>query len=93
MNPCASVVDLDGIAAVARRHNLPLVVDNTLASPALIRPIEHGADIVWHSTSKFLSGSGQTIGGVICDAGRFDWEKAGGYNLITEPGRTMTASS
>jgi O-acetylhomoserine (thiol)-lyase len=85
VNPCASVVDLEGIAKVARRHNLPLVVDNTLASPALIRPIEHGADIVWHSTSKFLSGSGQTIGGVICDAGTFDWTKAGGYNLITEP--------
>lgn len=86
VNPCATVMDLEGIAAVAKRHGLPLVVDNTLASPALIRPIEHGADIVVHSTSKFLGGSGQTIGGVICDAGRFDWTSAGArYNLITQP--------
>lgn len=85
VNPCGTVMDLAGIAAVAKRHGLPLVVDNTLASPALIRPIEHGADIVVHSTSKFLSGSGQTIGGVICDAGTFDWSGAGGYDLISEP--------
>lgn len=86
VNPCATVMDLEGIAAVARRHKLPLIVDNTLASPALIRPIEYGADIVVHSTSKFLGGSGQTIGGIICDAGRFDWTAAGSrYNLITEP--------
>lgn len=86
VNPCATVMDLVGIAEVAKRHNLPLVVDNTLASPALIRPIEYGADIVVHSTSKFLGGSGQTIGGIICDAGRFDWKAAGSrYNLITEP--------
>jgi OAH/OAS sulfhydrylase len=86
VNPCATVMDIAGIAEVARRHKLPLVVDNTLASPALIRPIEHGADIVMHSTSKFLGGSGQTIGGVICDAGRFDWKAAGDrYNLIAEP--------
>ncbi|KQU16035.1 O-acetylhomoserine aminocarboxypropyltransferase [Methylobacterium sp. Leaf94] len=86
VNPCATVMDLAGIAAVARRHGLPLVVDNTLASPALIRPIEHGADIVIHSTSKFLGGSGQTIGGVICDAGRFDWAAIPGrYNLMSEP--------
>ncbi|HEX8416453.1 MAG TPA: aminotransferase class I/II-fold pyridoxal phosphate-dependent enzyme, partial [Methylobacterium sp.] len=86
VNPCATVMDLDGIAEVARRYKLPLVVDNTLASPALIRPIEHGADIVIHSTSKFLGGSGLTIGGVICDAGRFDWVGAGSrYNLIAEP--------
>ncbi|KQP34044.1 O-acetylhomoserine aminocarboxypropyltransferase [Methylobacterium sp. Leaf469] len=86
VNPCATVMDLAGIAEVARRHRLPLIVDNTLASPALIRPIEHGADIVMHSTSKFLGGSGQTIGGVICDAGTFDWKAAGDrYNLIAEP--------
>jgi OAH/OAS sulfhydrylase len=86
VNPCATVMDLAGIAAVARRHKLPLIVDNTLASPALIRPIEHGADIVMHSTSKFLGGSGQTIGGVICDAGTFDWAASGDrYNLIAEP--------
>ncbi|GJD56499.1 O-acetylhomoserine aminocarboxypropyltransferase/cysteine synthase family protein [Methylobacterium dankookense] len=85
VNPCAAVMDLEGIAAVAKRHGLPLVVDNTLASPALIRPIEHGADIVVHSTSKFLGGSGQTIGGVICDAGRFDWARADRYDLINAP--------
>ncbi|MDR7036864.1 OAH/OAS sulfhydrylase [Methylobacterium sp. BE186] len=85
VNPCATVMDLEGISAVARRHGLPLVVDNTLASPALIRPIEYGADIVVHSTSKFLGGSGQTIGGVICDAGSFDWTKTSAYNLITDP--------
>ncbi|MCJ2108501.1 aminotransferase class I/II-fold pyridoxal phosphate-dependent enzyme [Methylobacterium sp. E-041] len=83
VNPCATVMDIAGIAEVARRHGLPFVVDNTLASPALIRPIEHGADIVVHSTSKFLGGSGQTIGGVICDAGRFDWTRTDHYNLIT----------
>ncbi|MEH3146182.1 MAG: aminotransferase class I/II-fold pyridoxal phosphate-dependent enzyme [Methylobacterium frigidaeris] len=85
VNPCGAVVDLAGVAAVARRHGLPLIVDNTLASPALIRPIEHGADIVVHSTSKFLSGSGTVIGGIICDAGRFDWKGSGRYNLINEP--------
>ncbi|MET0430423.1 MAG: aminotransferase class I/II-fold pyridoxal phosphate-dependent enzyme [Microvirga sp.] len=86
VNPCASVVDLAGIAEVARRHKLPLVVDNTLASPALIRPIEYGADIVIHSTSKFLGGSGLTIGGMIVDAGRFDWAAQGSrYNLINDP--------
>lgn len=86
VNPCGTVVDLEGIAAVARRHKLPLVVDNTLATPALIRPIEHGADIVIHSTSKFLGGSGLTIGGMICDAGRFDWASQGSrYNLLNDP--------
>jgi O-acetylhomoserine/O-acetylserine sulfhydrylase-like pyridoxal-dependent enzyme len=78
-------VDLEGIAAVARRHRVPLVVDNTLATPCLIRPIEHGADIVVHSASKFLGGHGQTIAGVIVDGGTFPWREAGGYNLINEP--------
>ena len=86
VNPCATVVDLEGIAAVAKRHRLPLVVDNTLATPALIRPIAYGADIVVHSTSKFLGGSGQTIGGMIVDAGNFDWAQHGSrYNLINDP--------
>ena len=86
VNPCATVVDLEGIGAVAKRHKLPLVVDNTLATPALIRPIAYGADIIVHSTSKFLGGSGQTIGGMIVDAGRFDWAEQGArYNLINEP--------
>jgi OAH/OAS sulfhydrylase len=86
VNPCATVMDIEGIAAVAKRHGLPLVIDNTLASPALIRPIEYGADIVVHSTSKFLGGSGQVIGGMICDAGTFDWKAQGSrYNLINDP--------
>jgi O-acetylhomoserine/O-acetylserine sulfhydrylase-like pyridoxal-dependent enzyme len=74
-----------GIAAVAKRHRLPLVVDNTLATPALLRPIEHGADIVWHSASKFLAGSGQAIGGVIVDGGSFDFAGDARFNLISEP--------
>jgi O-acetylhomoserine/O-acetylserine sulfhydrylase-like pyridoxal-dependent enzyme len=73
------------VAAVARRHRVPLVVDNTLATPCLIRPIEHGADIVVHSASKFLGGHGQTIAGVIVDGGTFPWREVGGYNLINEP--------
>ncbi|MBK3399475.1 MULTISPECIES: O-acetylhomoserine aminocarboxypropyltransferase/cysteine synthase family protein [Methylobacterium] len=85
VNPCGTVIDLEGVAAVAHKHGLPLIVDNTLASPALIRPIEHGADIVVHSTSKFLSGSGTVIGGIVCDGGRFDWKGTGRYNLINEP--------
>ena len=83
INPTGEVVDLPGIAAVARRHNLPLVVDNTLATPALLRPIEHGADIVWHSASKFLAGSGQAIGGLIVDAGRFDFAGDTRFDLIS----------
>lgn len=85
INPTGEVVDLPGIAAVARRHRIPLVVDNTLATPALLRPIEHGADIVWHSASKFLAGSGQAIGGVIVDAGRFDFAGDRRFDLISGP--------
>ncbi len=85
INPTGEVVDVAGIAAVAKRHRLPLVVDNTLATPALLRPIEHGADIVWHSASKFLAGSGQAIGGVIVDGGSFDFAGDARFNLISEP--------
>lgn len=86
VNPCGAVVDLAGIAAVARRHRVPLVVDNTLASPCLIRPIEHGANIVIHSASKFLGGHGQAIGGIIVDAGTFAWGEARSrYALLSEP--------
>lgn len=85
VNPCGTVVDLDGVAAVARRHGVPLVVDNTLATPWLVRPIEHGADIVVHSASKFLGGHGQTIAGLIVDAGTFPWGERGGYDLINAP--------
>lgn len=85
VNPTGEVADLAGIAAVATRHKLPLVVDNTLASPALLRPIEHGADIVIHSASKFIGGHGQAIGGVIVDAGRFPWRDDARFPLISEP--------
>ncbi|MBV9518831.1 MAG: O-acetylhomoserine aminocarboxypropyltransferase/cysteine synthase [Hyphomicrobiales bacterium] len=82
VNPTGEVVDLDGIAEVAKAHHLPLVVDSTLASPALLRPIEHGADIVIHSASKFMVGNGTAIGGLIVDAGTFTWEKDTRYPLI-----------
>jgi O-acetylhomoserine (thiol)-lyase len=90
-NPCNDVVDLRHIAEVAARHNLPLVVDNTIGTPALIRPIEHGANIVVHSTTKFLTGHGSAIGGAVVDGGNFDWaaaEAAGrSYPLITQSAR------
>jgi len=73
MNPTGDVIDLPALAAIARAARVPLVVDSTLATPALLRPIEHGADIVWHSASKFLSGNGTAIGGIIVDSGRADW--------------------
>ncbi|ALA18759.1 MULTISPECIES: O-acetylhomoserine aminocarboxypropyltransferase/cysteine synthase family protein [unclassified Chelatococcus] len=85
VNPCGSVVDLQAISAIARRHKVPLIVDNTLASPYLIRPFEHGADIVFHSTSKFLGGHGQVIGGIIVDGGSFDWAGDARYPLISAP--------
>jgi O-acetylhomoserine/O-acetylserine sulfhydrylase-like pyridoxal-dependent enzyme len=85
INPTGEVVDLPGIARVAQRHRLPLVVDNTLATPALLRPIEHGAHIVWHSASKFLAGSGQAIGGLIVDGGLFDWAGDSRFPLISGP--------
>lgn len=85
VNPCGTVVDLEAIAAVARRYGVPLVVDNTLATPCLVRPIEHGADIVVHSASKFLGGHGQTIAGLVVDAGTFPWGQRGGYDLINAP--------
>ena len=72
-NPNSEVVDIDGIAAIAHRHGLPLIIDNTFATPYLIRPIEHGADIVVESATKFIGGHGTTIGGVIVDGGTFDW--------------------
>lgn len=85
VNPTGEVVDLDGIAEVAKAHKLPFVVDSTLASPALLRPIEHGADIVIHSASKFLVGNGTTIGGLIVDAGTFPWQNDKRYPLIAGP--------
>ena len=85
INPSGEIIDLPAIGKIAQRHNIPLVVDNTLATPALLRPIEHGADIVWHSASKFFVGNGTAIGGVIVDAGRFDWADDTRFPLISEP--------
>lgn len=94
-NPCNDVTDLRRIAAVAARHNLPLVVDNTVGTPALIRPFEHGANIIVHSTTKFLTGHGAAVGGAVIDGGNFDWaaaEAAGrSYPLITQSARPGVA--
>lgn len=84
-NPGGSVTDIEAIAAVARKAGVPLIVDNTLATPYLIRPIDHGADIVVHSLTKFLGGHGNSIGGIIVDAGTFDWSKDNKYPMLSEP--------
>ena len=83
-NPNSNLVDLEELARVAHRHNIPLVVDSTFATPYLIRPIEYGADIVIHSATKFIGGHGTAIGGVIIDSGKFDWKAAGKYPWISE---------
>ena len=84
-NPNSDIPDIDAIAEIAHRHGLPLVIDNTFGTPYLIRPIEHGADVVVHSATKFIGGHGTTLGGVIVDAGTFDWAKSGKYPWISEP--------
>ena len=84
-NPNSDIPDIDAIAAIAHRHGLPVVVDNTFGTPYLIRPIEHGADIVVHSATKFLGGHGTTLGGVIVESGKFDWSASGKYPNIAEP--------
>ncbi len=84
-NPNADIPDIDAIAAIAHQHGLPLVIDNTFGTPYLIRPIEHGADIVVHSATKFIGGHGTTLGGVIVDGGKFDWKASGKYAPIAEP--------
>jgi O-acetylhomoserine (thiol)-lyase len=84
-NPSGSVTDIEAISAVARKAGVPLIVDNTLASPYLIRPIDHGADIVLHSLTKFLGGHGNSIGGIIVDAGTFDWSRDNKYPILSEP--------
>ena len=84
-NPNSNAVDIEKIAAIAHKHGLPLVVDNTFATPYLVRPIEYGADIVVHSATKFIGGHGTAIGGVIVDSGNFDWKKSGRYPWISEP--------
>jgi O-acetylhomoserine (thiol)-lyase len=84
-NPKLDVVDIEKLAEIAHAHKLPLIIDNTSASPALVRPIEHGADIVVNSATKFLGGHGTAIGGVIVDAGKFDWAASGRFKEFTEP--------
>ncbi len=84
-NPNSDVVDIEKIAGIAHAHKIPLVIDNTFATPYLVRPIEHGADIVVHSATKFIGGHGTTIGGVIVDSGKFDWEASGKFPSLTEP--------
>ena len=84
-NPNSDIPDIDAIAEIAHRHGLPLVIDNTFGTPYLIRPIEHGADIVVHSATKFIGGHGTTLGGVIVDAGTFNWASSGAYPWISEP--------
>ena len=84
-NPNSDVVDIETVAKIAHAHKIPLVVDNTFATPYLVRPIEYGADIVVHSATKFIGGHGTTIGGVIVDSGKFDWEASGKFASLTEP--------
>jgi len=84
-NPNSDIPDIDAIAGIAHRHGLPLVIDNTFGTPYLIRPIEHGADIVVHSATKFLGGHGTTLGGIIVDSGKFDWAASGKYAPISAP--------
>ena len=84
-NPNSDIPDIDAISEIAHRHGLPVVVDNTFGTPYLIRPIEHGADIVVHSATKFIGGHGTTLGGVIVDSGKFDWKESGKYAPIAEP--------
>lgn len=84
-NPNSDIPDIDAIATIAHKHNLPLVVDNTFGTPYLIRPIEHGADIVVHSATKFIGGHGTTLGGIIVDSGKYDWKKSGKFPGIVAP--------
>ena len=84
-NPNSQVADIAGLAEIAHAHGIPLAVDNTFATPYLVRPIEHGADIVVHSATKFIGGHGTTLGGVIVEGGRFDWEASGRFPSLTEP--------
>jgi O-acetylhomoserine (thiol)-lyase len=84
-NPNSDIPDIDAIAEIAHKHGLPLVIDNTFGTPYLIRPIEHGADVVVHSATKFIGGHGTTLGGVIVDGGTFDWAASGRYPWISEP--------
>lgn len=84
-NPNSDIPDIDALADLAHKHGIPLVVDNTFGTPYLIRPIEHGADIVVHSATKFIGGHGTTLGGIIVDSGKFNWEESGNYPAIAAP--------
>ena len=84
-NPNSDIADIEKIASIAHRHQIPLIIDNTFATPYLVRPIEYGADIVVHSATKFIGGHGTTVGGVIVDGGRFDWAASGKFPGLTEP--------
>lgn len=84
-NPNSDIPDIDAIAEIAHKHGLPLVIDNTFGTPYLLRPIEHGADIVIHSATKFIGGHGTTLGGIIVDSGKFDWKASGNYPAIAAP--------
>lgn len=84
-NPHSNIVDMEAVAEIAHRHHIPLVVDNTFGTPYLIRPIEHGADIVVHSATKFIGGHGTSLGGVIVDGGTFDWQASDKFPQLTEP--------
>ena len=84
-NPNSDIPDIDAIAEIAHRHGLPLLIDNTFGTPYAIRPIEHGADVVIHSATKFIGGHGTTLGGIIVDSGKFDWKASGKYPQLAEP--------
>ena len=84
-NPNSDVVDIESVAKIAHKHNIPLIVDNTFATPYLVRPIEYGADVVVHSATKFIGGHGTTIGGVIVDGGKFDWKASGKFESLVAP--------
>lgn len=84
-NPNTNIIDIEAVAAIAHKHHIPLIVDNTFGTPYLIRPIEHGADIVIHSATKFIGGHGSSLGGIIVDSGKFDWLASGKFPQLTEP--------
>ena len=84
-NPNSNIIDIQAVADIAHKHNIPLIIDNTFGTPYLIRPIEHGADIVVHSATKFIGGHGTSLGGIIVDSGKFDWKASGKFPQLTEP--------
>ena len=86
-NPHSNIIDIEVVAEIAHRHKIPLIIDNTFGTPYLIRPIEHGADIVVHSATKFIGGHGTSLGGVIVDSGKFDWVSSGKFPQLSEIGR------